>query len=325
MEASAKLAEAAKPIGAHRAALEIRRLQTIPGDGAERNSATVLMIPGEFLSAASAFARAQDTTSHRPRPDLPGHFSRRALSTTRELIKLRHLVARSDAIIQLTRAGSTAIRAHSKTRGRNSAMSVNTRSLQLGDILITSADNTVSHCGIVGGTTSVNAASGRVDRADMIYHATSKGIKLDEATGWVDIKGGVDVFRKRGLGNLTVGGKPAAKVIADAASKLAARCHYSPGRAIFKSWTGTSDYGSSAKGRVKKYLDRLGADGQFTIAVYCSEFVVLSYQLAAKGDEHVSFFIELDGKHTLPKDLRNWLLQRATAGGTWQVLGKLVN
>jgi hypothetical protein len=204
-------------------------------------------------------------------------------------------------------------------------MAVNTRSLQLGDILITSADNAVSHCGIVGDTTSVNTSNGRVDRADMIYHATSKGIKLDDASGWVGIKGGVGVFRKRGLSAMSVGGKPAAKVIADAASKLAARCHYSPGRAIFKSWTGTSDYGSSAKGRVKKYLDRLGSDGAFTIAVYCSEFVVLSYQLAAKGDDQAGFFIDLDGKHTLPKDLRNWLLQRAIAGGTWQTLGDLVN
>jgi hypothetical protein len=203
-------------------------------------------------------------------------------------------------------------------------MTVDTRSLQLGDILITSADNTVSHCGIVAGTTRVNRPGGAVERADMVYHATSKGIKLDDASGWTAIKGGVDVFRKRGLANTSVGGKPAAKVIADAAGKLAARCHYSPGRAIFKSWTGTCDYGSSAKGRVKKYLDRLGSDGPFTIAVYCSEYVVLSYQLAAKGDDDASFFIELDGKHTLPKDLRNWLIQRSTVGGTWQVLGALV-
>ncbi|HEY8289550.1 MAG TPA: hypothetical protein VIG49_09790 [Acetobacteraceae bacterium] len=199
---------------------------------------------------------------------------------------------------------------------------IDTRSLQLGDILITSADNTVSHCGIVGDTTSVNTPKGKVDRADMIYHATSKGIKLDDASGWAGTN--VGVFRMRGLANLTVGGKPARSMIAAAAAKLAARCHYSPGRAIFKSWTGTSDFGSNAKGRVKKYLARLGADGPFTIAVYCSEFVVLSYQLAAKGDEDQPFFIDLDGKHSLPKDLRNWLLQRAK-GGTWQVMGELVN
>jgi len=59
MEAAAKLAEAATVIGAHPAALEIRRLQTISEVGAEHNSTTVLMIPTEFLAAAAAYARAQ--------------------------------------------------------------------------------------------------------------------------------------------------------------------------------------------------------------------------------------------------------------------------
>jgi len=57
MEAAEKLTEAAKLIGEHPAALEIRRLQTISEVGAEHNSTTVLTIPGEFLAAASAFAR----------------------------------------------------------------------------------------------------------------------------------------------------------------------------------------------------------------------------------------------------------------------------
>jgi regulator of protease activity HflC (stomatin/prohibitin superfamily) len=66
MEAAAKLAEAAKVIGAHPAALEIRRLQTISEVGAEHNSTTVLMIPTEFLAAAAAFARAQATFNPGP-------------------------------------------------------------------------------------------------------------------------------------------------------------------------------------------------------------------------------------------------------------------
>ena len=90
-------------------------------------------------------------------------------------------------------------------------MTIGTKSLQLGDILITAVDNTVSHCGIVGGTTTVNTPAGKVDRADMIYHATSKGIKCDDATGWANRQGGVGVFRMRGLRHLSVGGKPAAK------------------------------------------------------------------------------------------------------------------
>ena len=56
LEAAAKLTEAAKLIGEHPAALEIRRLQTISEVGAEHNSTTVLMIPSEFLAAAKAFA-----------------------------------------------------------------------------------------------------------------------------------------------------------------------------------------------------------------------------------------------------------------------------
>lgn len=55
--AAAKLAEAAELLGANPAALEIRRLQTISEIGAEHNSTTIMMIPGEFLTAASAFAK----------------------------------------------------------------------------------------------------------------------------------------------------------------------------------------------------------------------------------------------------------------------------
>ena len=56
LEASAKLSQAAKLIGEHPAALEIRRLQTISEVGAEHNSTTVLMIPSEFIQAAAAYA-----------------------------------------------------------------------------------------------------------------------------------------------------------------------------------------------------------------------------------------------------------------------------
>ena len=66
LAAAEKLAEAAMLIGPHPAALEIRRLQTISEVGAEHNSTTVLMIPGEFLAAASAFARAQQELKSGP-------------------------------------------------------------------------------------------------------------------------------------------------------------------------------------------------------------------------------------------------------------------
>jgi regulator of protease activity HflC (stomatin/prohibitin superfamily) len=66
MAAAQQLAEAAKLIGGHPAALEIRRLQTISEVGAEHNSTTVLMIPGEFLAAASAYAKAQTELNRGP-------------------------------------------------------------------------------------------------------------------------------------------------------------------------------------------------------------------------------------------------------------------
>ncbi len=202
-------------------------------------------------------------------------------------------------------------------------MPIGAKFLQLGDILITAADNTVSHCGIVAGTTTINAASGKIDRADMVCHATSKGIKTDAAAEWANRPGGVGVFRMRGLNHISSGGKPATKRIAEAATFLASHCHYSPGRAVFKSWLTSSEYGSGAQGRLKKYLAKIASGQPLDIAVYCSEFVVLSYQFAANGDSHAAYFIDLDAKHTLPKDLRTWLLQRAR-GGSWQVLGNLV-
>ena len=64
-EAASKLAEAARVIGGHPAALEIRRLQTISEIGAEHNSTTVLMVPGEFLAAASAYARTAEKSAEK--------------------------------------------------------------------------------------------------------------------------------------------------------------------------------------------------------------------------------------------------------------------
>ena len=45
--------------------------------------------------------------------------------------------------------------------------------------------------------------------------------------------------------------------------------------------------------------------------------------LAANGDTTAPFFIELDGKLCLPKDLRNSILSRTKPGGTWEYLGDL--
>ena len=56
LEASAKLSEAARAIAATPGAMELRRLQTISEVGAENNSTTILVIPGEFVAAARALA-----------------------------------------------------------------------------------------------------------------------------------------------------------------------------------------------------------------------------------------------------------------------------
>lgn len=50
LEASVKLTEAADKIMRSPAALELRRMQMVSEVGAENNSATVLMIPSDFVS-----------------------------------------------------------------------------------------------------------------------------------------------------------------------------------------------------------------------------------------------------------------------------------
>ena len=207
------------------------------------------------------------------------------------------------------------------------AVKISSKDLTYGDVLITAASNLVSHCGIVAGTREVKTSGGlyapTVNRTDMIVHATSGGILTEDSQKWITKRGATDVFRFRSMRFTSLGGKGAAESVAAAAVKLAAKCCYGKGRAYFKSWTGTSTYGENAEARLKKYLSRLGAGDKHLISLYCSELVVLSYQIAAQGDTNVPFFIDLDGKHTLPKDLRNWFLQRVNTGGSWQVMGEL--
>jgi len=204
-------------------------------------------------------------------------------------------------------------------------MAIDRKTLELGDILITVKDNAVSHCGIVAGTRRQRRGADYEDvpYPDIVYHATGGGMKKDEIAVWLSERGKTGIFRMKGLKYVSVGGKDARKLIADMAVKLYGRCFYSKPRAYVLSWTGTTDYGSGAKGRLAKYTDRLGGGQQNMIPVYCSEYVILSYQLAAQGDTNAPFFIELDGKHCLPKDLRNWILQRTAPGGKWLFMGDL--
>ena len=55
-EASIKLVEAAKLIATSPVALELRRLQMVSEVGAEHNTTTIVLLPSEFMAAASAIA-----------------------------------------------------------------------------------------------------------------------------------------------------------------------------------------------------------------------------------------------------------------------------
>ena len=68
-ESSEQLAQAARFIAAHPAALELRRLQTIAEVGAEHNSTTLLVMPSDFLYAASAFAQQYGAGSSKKPPE----------------------------------------------------------------------------------------------------------------------------------------------------------------------------------------------------------------------------------------------------------------
>jgi regulator of protease activity HflC (stomatin/prohibitin superfamily) len=56
-EASIKLVEAAKLIATSPTALELRRLQMVSEVGAEHNTTTIVLLPSEFMAAASAIAQ----------------------------------------------------------------------------------------------------------------------------------------------------------------------------------------------------------------------------------------------------------------------------
>jgi hypothetical protein len=101
------------------------------------------------------------------------------------------------------------------------------------------------------------------------------------------------------------------------------KTEYGTARAWFGSWTGTGEYGDNAKVRVATYRERLALKGNHAIAknVYCSELVILCYQLACENDTS-RHFIKLDAKHTLPKNLRAYLDNDKTY---WELAGEWSN
>jgi regulator of protease activity HflC (stomatin/prohibitin superfamily) len=59
-EASLKLVAAAEHIATSPAALELRRMQMVSEVGAEHNTTTIVLLPGDFVNAANAIAKIAD-------------------------------------------------------------------------------------------------------------------------------------------------------------------------------------------------------------------------------------------------------------------------
>ena len=63
-EAAIKLAEAATRMAQTPMAIELRRMQMLTEVGAEQNTMTIVMMPSEFVNAASAIARLAENTTN---------------------------------------------------------------------------------------------------------------------------------------------------------------------------------------------------------------------------------------------------------------------
>lgn len=165
-----------------------------------------------------------------------------------------------------------------------------------GDILVNTSTFKPAHCGIV------------VKGLDVI-HATGKGIKVDDIDLWGNE---ADIFR------------PAVDLTGDEvdrvdsiANEIKNSAVYGIGRAVFKSTFSTHTAGAGLQKRLDKYRERLKNHQGVVKHVYCSELVILCYQLAWENDRH-RLFIDLDGKHTWPSTLRRHLKNTIH----WQHLGE---
>jgi hypothetical protein len=56
--------------------------------------------------------------------------------------------------------------------------------------------------------------------------------------------------------------------------------------------------------------------------VYCSELVVVAYQLGLHLNQAHAAWIDLDGKHTLPSTLKSWMARHAT---NWTCVGVITD
>ena len=170
-----------------------------------------------------------------------------------------------------------------------------------GDILINTSTFKPAHCGVV--TNGLN-----------VIHATNSGIVECDISEWGSE---ADMFRMNPAPTVEEGG-----LITNIATEIMKSAKYGMARAGFKSTFSTHTVGSGLHQRLAKYRERL-RDAQGVVKnVYCSELVILSYQLACiKGDtidEANRMFIRLDGKHTWPSTLRRYL--KSHIG--WSTLGE---
>ena len=165
-----------------------------------------------------------------------------------------------------------------------------------GDIFINNNTFSPSHCGIV------------VNGLDVV-HATNKAMRIDDVDLW-----GADADIFRPATPLT---GPEATRITEIAMEIHNSATYGLMRAGLKSTFGSNSAGGGLQKRLDKYRERLQNHQGVVKHVYCSELVILTYQLAWPDNTH-RLFIELDGKHTWPSTLRRYLRNSAN----WQEMGE---
>jgi hypothetical protein len=162
--------------------------------------------------------------------------------------------------------------------------------MQGGDVLINTSTFSPAHCGIL------------VD-SHQVVHATNDGIVRSAVDMW---SSQADVFRPTPA--LTAA--ELAKV-ANIAEEIRDSAAYGLGRAMFKSTFSSGGVGSGAMSRLNKYRERLHDHQGVVKHVYCSELVIISYQLAWIAGDRIDathrLFIQLDGKHVWPSTLRRYL------------------
>lgn len=183
-----------------------------------------------------------------------------------------------------------------------------------GDIII--SDTTVSHCALVIGEKTQLSGNRGVRTDWMVLHASGfmggqkwTGIKKGELS---DVANG-RLFRSRNISDAK------AQAVQETALRLyAASSSYGTSRAIF-AWAGTTTFGDGAFTRLQKYKERLShTEHQGVVKnIFCSEFVILCYQLTFLDDSKATKqvdanFIKLDAKHSYPKHLREYLRTNAT-------------